>query len=104
MTTEPFGPHQTFMRSGSVKHFHSVAGGASKTRVMTKSVPLVSAGMDIFLCSDVCSLVVLVLLRNQDPPVDAEFVGEHAEARREEHLRQRHHDLAAVGEGREHLV
>jgi hypothetical protein len=31
------------MRSGSVKHFHNIAGGASKMRVVTKSLLFASA-------------------------------------------------------------
>ncbi len=38
---KPFGPHQCFMRSGSVNAFHTRSRGASNTREMTKSGLLV---------------------------------------------------------------
>ena len=44
------------------------------------------------------------LRRDTDHPAQAEAVGEHAEARRPERLRQRHPHLATVGERREGAV
>ena len=46
---KPFGPHHCFMRSGSVKHFHTSSRGASNTRLMTNSElwPAASGGSAI---------------------------------------------------------
>src|SRR6516225_7546486 len=43
---EPLGPHHSFIRAGSVKHFHTSARGASNVRVMTKSLLCVSTTMN----------------------------------------------------------
>src|SRR5215813_6930181 len=43
MTLKPFGPHQCFMRSGSVKHFQTKSRGASSVREITKSSTIVSS-------------------------------------------------------------
>src|SRR6516225_9070652 len=98
--TEPFGPNHSFMRSGSVKHFHNRSGGASNTRVMTKSPVLLWVSMIVLrvtapLTSTLC---------NKDHPADAEPVGQHAKARREERLPHRHGHLPAGGERVESLV
>src|SRR6516165_3972559 len=52
--TEPFGPNHSFMRSGSVKHFHKTSGVAANTRVMTNSVALVCVSM--FFLSSFCTV------------------------------------------------
>src|SRR5580692_3125831 len=80
------------MRSGSVKHFHNSSRGASNSRVMTKS--FVFASMAVMVLAP----LIARLSPDQNHPADAEFVGQHAKARREECLRQRHVHFAAFGQ------
>src|SRR6185437_14980477 len=70
---------------------------------MTKSPALVSVLVWVSMIVP-RSVGVASALRNQDHPVHAEFVSDHAETRREERLAERHPDLAALGERREFLV
>src|SRR6185295_1413976 len=42
MTLKPFGPHHSFIRSGSVKHFQTKSRGALNVRDITKSSIIVS--------------------------------------------------------------
>src|ERR1700726_4102653 len=98
--TEPVGPNQCFMCSGSANAFQTNSRGASNAREMTKSALFVSAGI-------VLSPITRRLarsMRHEDHPVHTEFVGEHAEAWREKRLRQRHRHLPALAESREHSV
>src|ERR1041384_348254 len=48
-TVAPFGPHHSFMRSGSVKHFHKTSRGALNTREMTKSALLVAVAVAVIV-------------------------------------------------------
>src|ERR1700740_2313679 len=97
--TEPFGPHHSFMRSGSVKHFQTRSRGASNEREMTKSALFVSLviAFSTFRREPTRSL-------HEDHPADAEFIGEHAETRREEGFAQRHRHLTAGAQGFEQFV
>src|SRR5580700_3232820 len=92
--TEPVGPNQCFMCSGSVKAFHTSSRGASNTREMTKSVLFVAA----FIFASTGYAPLHLLLFDQDHPADAEFVGDHAESGREERFRKRHLHLPAIGQ------
>src|SRR5580693_4405941 len=93
--TEPVGPNHCFMCSGSVNAFHTSSRGASNTREMTKSALFVAVDT-MALTSLFCSPRLFLL--DQDHPADAELVGDHAEARREERFRKRHLHLAALGQ------
>src|ERR1700686_4239506 len=93
--TEPVGPNQCFMCSGSANAFQTNSRGASNTREMTKS--------PLFVAVDVMTVTYFVrsprlLFLDQDHPADTELVGDHAETRREEGFRKRHLPLAAVGQ------
>src|SRR5215469_10058529 len=98
-TTEPFGPNHSFIRSGSVKHFHTRSAGAANTRVMTKSRALLWVSMIVPPPDNLASV-----LCDQNHPADTELVGQHAKARREERLAERHGDLPTCGERVESLV
>src|SRR5262249_13173548 len=118
MTVKPFGPHHCFIRSGSVKHFHTSSRGASSTREMTKSVFFVAIDMDTpaELALEVyCEInrasrsanagsLSRSLWLDHNHPVHAKFVLRHAEARRKERLAKRHDDVSAIRESVEESV
>src|SRR5258706_11933001 len=54
----PLGPHHCFIRSGSVKHFHTRSRGASKTRLMTNSCGLFSSATFFLLGLDFSEVIV----------------------------------------------
>src|SRR5512144_2336957 len=87
-TLNPFGPHQCFICSGSVKHFHTSSRCALSTRDSTKSSGIASS-------TSVGRPGPSSSLLEDDHPVHAELVGNHAEALCEECLTHRHGDLAA---------
>src|SRR6202051_1629369 len=95
--TEPVGPNQCFMCSGSANAFHTSSRGASNTREITKSVLFVAT---VIFNSTNCRFRagLRLLLLDQDNPADAELVGNHAEAGGEKRFGKRHLHLAAVGQ------
>src|SRR5271167_2938764 len=98
---KPFGPHHCASVAASVQALNTSARGASKVRVMVISR---SASSLPGAAVDMGKKTPLYLLRHDHHPGDAEFVGQHAEARREESLGERHRHLAFTAEGGENLV
>src|SRR4029079_17845020 len=105
-TVKPFGPHHSFIRSGSVKALQTRSRGALSTREMTNSELLEAASLITghSFVADAASGSLSAAGVDHDHPVDAELVGNHAEFGREEGLDQRLVHLAAIGECREHAL
>src|ERR1700690_2434478 len=99
---KPRGPNHCAIILGSVHACHTSARGASNTREMMTSLLCVAPA--VMGTPRYCLAFTRRLLHHQDHPVHAEFVGQHAEAWREERLAHRHGHLAAIAERAEQLV
>ena len=60
ITVKPFGPHQCFMRSGSVKAFQTSSRGAAKTRLMMNA-PSAPVALALVVRSIAVTVVLLLV-------------------------------------------